>query len=376
MRRTPQILILLAIAIIALPSFSLADTRIGFNDQIRPILSENCFACHGPDSSSRKADLRLDTQEGALAEKLVVPGDPGASEVIARINTTDPDDIMPPPDSHKTLEPRERTLIAQWIKQGAHWEEHWSFIAPERPRLPRAGSNWPRNGIDNFIHEKLSTLDLVPNPEADRYTLARRAALDITGLPPTPAQINQFLNDLSPDAYEDYVDSLLASSHYGEHLARFWLDAARYGDTHGLHLDNYREMWPWRDWVIQSFNDNLPFDQFTREQIAGDLLPGATNRQRIATGFNRCNVSSSEGGSIPEELAVRYMIDRVETTSTVFLGLTTGCAVCPDHTFDPISQKDFYQLAAFFNNVADPAMDGNQKDTPPVVVLPEGEMAT
>ncbi|MFV1994963.1 MAG: DUF1549 domain-containing protein, partial [Verrucomicrobiales bacterium] len=350
--------------------------EIGFNDQIRPILSENCFKCHGPDSAAREADLRLDTRAGALAEGAIVPGDPRASEVVARITTTDPDDLMPPPDSHKKLKPAEKELLAKWIENGAQWEQHWSFIAPRRPAVPKAGANWAHNDIDAFISARFRALDLAPNAQADRHTLARRAAFDITGLPPAPEAIAKFVSDRAPDAYERYVDRLLASPHYGEHRARFWLDAARYGDTHGLHLDNYREMWPYRDWVIRSFNDNLPFDQFTRQQIAGDLMPKATASQRIATGFNRCNVSSSEGGSIPEELAVRYMIDRVATTSTVFLGLTTGCAVCHDHKFDPISQKDFYRLAAYFNNVADPAMDGNQKDTPPVVVLPEGEMAT
>lgn len=357
------------------------DESVDFNNDIRPILADKCYHCHGPDEKSRKADLRLDMEEGAFADLdghfAFVAGDAEKSEAVIRIYEEDPDSVMPPPDFHKELSDWEKAKIVQWIEAGAEWEGHWSFEKPERPKLPAdvKGDPWVRNEIDAFVLRKLKEKGLSPNKDADRYILARRAALDITGLPPTPEELKAFVEDESEDAYEKYVDRLLASPHYGEHRARFWLDAARYGDTHGLHLDNYREMWPWRDWVIQAFNENMPFDEFAREQIAGDLMPNATRDQRIATGFSRCNVSSSEGGSIPEELAVRYMVDRVETTATVFLGLTAGCAVCHDHKYDPISQKDFYSLAAFFNNNADPAMDGNQKDTPPVVVLPEGEMA-
>ncbi|MBP87369.1 MAG: hypothetical protein CMJ64_11715 [Planctomycetaceae bacterium] len=348
---------------------------IRFNDQIRPILSEYCFACHGPDSASRKADLRLDTPASALASKLVVPGKAAESELIARINSDDPEFVMPPPAFRKTLEPKHQQVLANWINAGAKWQEHWSFIKPERHELPKPDdvAAWARNPTDHFVFAKLRELGLKPNEPADRYSLARRAALDLTGLPPTKEMLSAFVSDNTEGAYERYVDKLLNSSHAGEHRARYWLDAARYGDTHGMHVDNYREIWPYRDWVINAFNTNMPFDQFVVEQIAGDLLPEPTLNQRIATGFNRCNITTSEGGAIPAELDVRYMVDRVETTATVFLGLTAGCGVCHDHKFDPITQREFYQLGAFFNNTTQPAMDGNKKDTPPVVALPGEE---
>ena len=351
------------------------QTDIRFNAHIRPLLSEYCFACHGPDSASRKADLRLDTRESAMASGVIVPGDASESELIARITSDDPDFMMPPPQARKRPQPEHKQLLARWIDAGAEWEEHWAFSKPERAELPQAGAagQWAQGAIDDFVLAKLRELELEPNHEANRHTLARRAALDLTGLPPSEEMLESFLADSDEGAYARYIDALLASQHAGEHRARYWLDAARYGDTHGMHVDNYREIWPYRDWVIRAFHANMPFDQFVIEQIAGDLLPDATLDQRIATGFNRCNITTSEAGAIPEELDVQYMVDRVETTATVFLGLTFGCAVCHDHKYDPITQRDFYQLGAFFNNTTQPAMDGNKKDTPPVVALPGPE---
>lgn len=354
-------------------SSGVSAEEIGFNDDIRPLLSEYCFACHGPDSAGRKADLRLDQREAAMAGGAVIPGDAEASELIARITTDDPDLVMPPADSGKSLTAEEKRQLAQWIQEGAKYQKHWAFLKPVRPEVPvtNDSSGWAAGAIDHFVQSRMGEQGLSPNPPAEPYVLARRAALDITGLPPTPEMLQSLMNDSSDDAWSDYVARLLQSPHAGEHRARFWLDAARYGDTHGMHVDNYREIWPYRDWVINAFNDNMPFDRFVVEQIAGDLLPQPTQEQLIATGFSRCNITTSEGGAIPAELDVRYMVDRVETTSTVFLGLTAGCAVCHDHKYDPISQREFYQLGAFFNNTTTPAMDGNQKDTPPVVALPD-----
>tara|TARA_R110002096_G_scaffold16106_33_gene55242 strand:+ start:10572 stop:13661 length:3090 start_codon:yes stop_codon:yes gene_type:complete len=338
---------------------------VRYSQDIRPLLSKNCLECHGPDSHARKADLRLDL---AIDQHV-------AEEVLTRIFSTDPDEVMPPPQSAKTLSAEEQGLLKTWIEEGATWEGHWSFQPIARPEVPEteASRRWAKNPIDHFVHARLASRGLEPNPEASLHEFARRASLDLVGLPPTWSRVEDYILDLRENAPELYVDELLKSPHAAEHQTRFWLDAARYGDTHGMHLDNYREIWPYRDWVIQAFRDNMPFDRFTIEQLAGDLLPNATLQQKIATGFNRCNITTSEGGAIPEEVNVRYMIDRVETTSTVFLGLTTGCAVCHDHKFDPVSQRDFYQLGAFFNNTTQPAMDGNQKDSPPVIVLPKDE---
>ncbi len=351
-----------------------AGAAVDFNRDIRPLLSDNCFLCHGPDEHDRKADLRLDTADGIVADlggyAAVVPGDPDASELIARIMIDDPDEIMPPPKTHKKLTAAQKDLFKRWIAEGAEWRDHWAFEPVVRPEPPQiAGSGTARSPIDSFILARLDKAGLKASPEADRHTLIRRTTFDLTGLPPTPEEVQAFMRDESADAYEHLVDRLLASPAYGEHRARYWLDAARYGDTHGLHLDNYREIWAYRDWVIDAYNENVPFDQFTVEQLAGDLLPEPTVKQRIATGFNRCNVTTSEGGSIAEEYAARYAVDRVATTSTVWMGLTTGCAVCHDHKYDPISQEEFYQLFAYFNNTTQEPMDGNVEDTPPVVRL-------
>ncbi len=259
----------------------------------------------------------------------------------------------------------------RWIAAGAEYQPHWSLIAPKRPELPAVkNAAWVRNPIDRFILAKLEEIGLTPTPEADRRTLARRVSLDLTGLPPGPADVEAFVNDSASNAYESFVTKLLDSPRWGEHRARYWLDAARYADTNGFHFDNYREAWAYRDWVIRAFNRNLPFDQFTIEQLAGDLLPHPTLDQQVATGFNRCNMTTNEGGVIPEEYQVLYTRDRTETVSQVWMGTSAGCAVCHDHKFDPLTQREFYELAAFFNNTTQPVMDGNIQDTPPTVFVP------
>ncbi len=351
-------------------------SKVSFNQDVRPILSENCYACHGPDAESREADLRLDLEEWVFREReegppAIIPGDPDNSPVYQRITNPLKSEIMPPPDSHRSLTEAQKQLIGQWISEGANWEGHWAFMQPSKPKVPNVP--WGNNEIDKFTYTAMVDQGMTPNKEADRATLARRLSLDLTGLPPTPELVKSFENDTSANAYENLVDKLLASTAYGEHQARFWLDAARYADTHGLHLDNYREIWPYRDWVIKSFNENKPFDEFTVEQIAGDLLPEATLEQRLATGFNRCNPTTSEGGAIDAEYRAIYAKDRVETTATVFMGLTMGCAACHDHKFDPISMTDFYEFSAFFNNLDGPVMDGNAYDTRPIVVIPKPE---
>ncbi|MEW5974268.1 MAG: DUF1553 domain-containing protein [Acidobacteriota bacterium] len=350
---------------------------VDFQRVVRPILSENCFHCHGPDANTRMADLRLDTREGVFTRREngtpVAPRNLEASLVYQRISAADPALRMPPESSHKTLTNEQKDTLKRWIAEGATWKEHWSFVPPSRASRPVVTkANWVRNPVDDFILAKLEAAGLEPAPEAGRRSLIRRVSLDLTGLPPSPEDVERFVNDPSPQAYEDLVDRLLASQHWGEHRARFWLDAARYADTHGIHIDNYREMWPYRDWVINAFNRNLPFDLFTIEQLGGDLLPNPTRDQRIATGFHRCNVTTNEGGAIPEEFEAIYAKDRVDTTGTVWLGLTVGCATCHDHKFDPISTKDFYSLAAFFRNSTQNAMDGNIPDTPPIIVVPTG----
>jgi cytochrome c553 len=330
-----------------------AAGKLDFNRDIRPILSDNCFACHGFDAKKRKADLRLDTPEGAYAAIdgvfPIKPGDPAASSILHRALSTDEDDVMPPPETNKKLTTAQIDLLKQWIAEGAEYQKHWSFEPPLKSPLPVVpNAKAPiRNGIDAFIQARLATEGLDPAPEASKETLIRRVSLDLTGLPPTLEEVDAFLADSSPDAYEKVVNRLLKSERYGEHMGRYWLDAARYADTHGLHLDNERSMWPYRDWVVRAFNENLPFDEFTIWQLAGDLLPEATMDQKIASGFNRCNVTTSEGGSINEEFVFRYAVDRTDTTVAVWMGLTAGCAVCHDHKFDPITQKEFYQLYAF-----------------------------
>jgi len=358
-----------------------ADT-LSYNKDIRAILVENCFGCHGADSASRKADLRLDDRDAAVESGAIVPGDPDSSVALDRIFSDDPEEVMPPPSTKKVLTPEQKELLKRWIAEGAEYQPHWSFIPPARPALPAVKNEaWSRNPIDRFILARLEQEGLTPAAEADRRTLARRLALDLTGLPPEPALVDAFVADPHPDAYERLVDTLLASLEWGEHRGRHWLDYARYADTHGIHFDNYREMWTYRQWVINAFNRNMPFDQFTILQLAGDLAqdhgPNATPDQildnKVASGFNRCNITTNEGGVIAEEYAVLYTRDRTETTSAVWLGLTTGCAVCHNHKFDPLSQKEFYELSAFFNNTTQNPMDGNVHNTPPILPVPRPE---
>ena len=350
--------------------------KVDFQRDVRPILSNHCFECHGPDAATRMADLRLDTREGAFSQRpggnLVVPGDPEASLLFQRISHSQPALRMPPAHSKRPLNGQQIETLRQWIRQGAGWDRHWSFKpigTPEPP--PVKDSSWVRNPLDRFVLARLEAENLSPAPEADRNTLARRLALDLTGLPPDPGTLAAFLADDAAGAYETLVDRLMESKHWGEHRARYWLDAARYGDTHGIHIDNYREMWPYRDWVIRAFNRNKPFDEFTVEQIAGDMLPKADLDRLVATGFHRCNITTNEGGVIPEEYEAIYAKDRADTTGLVFLGLTVGCATCHDHKFDPITQRDFYALTAFFRNTTQYVMDGNISDPPPVLVVPE-----
>ncbi|MCE9552861.1 MAG: DUF1553 domain-containing protein [Planctomycetes bacterium] len=362
---------LLALLPLVSASATAAEPIPQYNHDIRPILADNCFACHGPDSAARKADLRLDKREAAVEMKAIVPGKPDESELLSRIASHDADEQMPPPATKKKVTPQQLATLKQWIAAGAEYQPHWSFIAPKRGELPPVkNGGWVRNPIDRFVLARLEQAGFAPAAEADRRTLARRLALDLTGLPPEPALVEIFVQDKSDNAYEKLVDTMLASKQWGEHRARYWLDAARYADTHGIHFDNYREIWAYRDEVIEAFNRNQPFDQFTIEQLAGDLLPSATVWQRIASGFNRCNITTNEGGAIDEEYLVLYTRDRTETAGQVWLGLTVGCAVCHDHKFDPVSQREFYAMSAFFNNTPQKAMDGNVKDTAPVLRVP------
>jgi len=351
------------------------ETRFEFNRDIRPILADNCFQCHGPDSAQRQADLRLDQEEGAFADRdgtpTIVAGQPDQSELFRRIMSADPDERMPPADSSRHLDEQQIETIRRWIEQGAPWQAHWSFIRPSRPDLPEVESDaWVRNAIDSFVLARLQREGLSPSPEAAKTTLIRRVSLDLTGLPPSAAEVDAFLADDSPTAYETLVDRLLQSPRYGERMAVDWLDVARYADTNGYQTDAERFMWRWRDWVIEAFNRNLPFDRFTVEQLAGDMLPNATLEQIIATGFNRNHRGNGEGGIIADEFAVEYVVDRVETTFTVWQGLTMGCARCHEHKFDPIEQKEFYQVFAYFNNVPESGKAFKYGNSAPFVKSP------
>ncbi len=369
------------VAVASKPAAGALPAKLSFNEHIQPILSENCYACHGPDPGSRKGELRLDRAEYAFAPrkeggKIIAPGDPDHSPLVRRIESTKEKEMMPPPEAHKTLKPEQKALLRRWVAEGAEYQEHWAFIAPKRPGLPVvAGSSagWPRTGVDRFILARLGREGLAVSPEADRAALLRRVALDLTGLPPSPAEIDAFLADQSPDAYERVVDRLLASPRFGEHRARYWLDYVRYADTHGIHFDNYRAIWPYRDYVIRAFNGNKPFDRFVREQLAGDLLPAKTLDELAATGFMRCNMTTNEGGTVTEEVYVNQTRDRVEAFGLTFLGLTTGCAACHDHKFDPISQRDFYGLAAFLGNTLEKPWDLNIAEPGPVLRVPKEE---
>jgi hypothetical protein len=357
-------------------AIGIAGPRVDFNREIRPIFANHCYACHGPDANKRKAGLRLDRQESALGQLdsgnvALVPRKLVESELFRRVSAEDGAARMPPTKTGKPLTAGQVELIRRWIEQGAEWKKHWAYIPPQRPPLPAVrDASWPRNGIDHFILARLEKLGLAPAPEADRAILIRRLSFDLTGLPPSPAEADAFVADLGPDAYERLVDRLLASPSFGERMASWWLDLARYADTNGYHIDNQRDMWRWREWVINALNANQPFDQFTIEQIAGDLLPGATLAQRIASGFNRNVMVNFEGGADPEEYLTKYVEDRVTTTATVWLGTTLACTECHDHKYDPFTQKEFYQLYAFFNNVPEKGLDGQKSNPVPSLQVP------
>ena len=341
-----------------------AGADIEFNRDIRPILSNHCFKCHGPDAKTREGGLRLDVRESAIGmndsgSRAIVAGDADASEIIRRITSTDPDIRMPPADGPKHLNDQQITLITQWIQQGAEYQSHWAFLSPRRPDVPQtANRSSVINPIDEFVGAKLSDTGLKPAPAASKETLIRRVAFDLTGLPPTLEEVDAFLTDESPDAYERVVDHYLNTNAYAEHMARHWLDLARYADTNGYQYDTERQQWVWRDWVIDAYDRNMPFDEFTVQQLAGDLLPDSTPSQRLATGFNRNHGITIEGGIIDEEYRTEYVMDRLVTTGAVWMGLTMGCARCHDHKYDPISQKEFYGLYAFFNQVPERGMRG------------------
>ncbi|MBX2916118.1 MAG: PSD1 domain-containing protein [Cyclobacteriaceae bacterium] len=339
---------------------------VDYNLHIRPILSDRCFKCHGPDANQRKANLRLDTPEGALAAlkdnpaaHAIVPGEPDQSEVFLRISTSDTSVLMPPPNSNLSLNAAEIALIEKWIEQGAKYKPHWAFIPPQKHPLPEVDESWPKNEIDYFILEKMEAAGLQPNAAADKERLLKRVSLDLTGLPPSPELQARFLADKSEDAYEKIVDELLAQPQYGEKMAVHWMDVARYADSHGYQDDGLRTMWPWRDWVIHAFNQNYAYDKFVTWQLAGDLLPNPTKEQLLATGFNRNHKITQEGGVIDEEYRIEYVTDRTNTFAKAFLALTFECAHCHDHKYDPISQKDYYRTFAFFNRVPEKGLLGD-----------------
>ena len=356
-----------------------ATQNLSFNQSIQPILSENCYPCHGPDPGARKAKLRLDRAEFAYAPHdksgpAIVPGQPERSPLVRKIQAKNPKDRMPPPEAHKTLKPEQIARLREWVKQGAVYEEHWSFIAPKPQAVPEVkDQKWARNAIDHFILARLEREGIAPSEEADRRSLIRRVSYDLTGLPPTPEEVEAFVTDSSSEAYEKVVDRLLASPRYGEHRAHYWLDVARYGDTHGLHIDNFRYVWPYRDYVIKAYNQDKHFDQFAKEQLAGDMLPDKTLDSLMASAYVRVGISSGEGGTLTEELRVNNKRERTEAYSAAFMGLTVGCANCHDHKFDPITQKDFYRLTAFFNNLAEIPFNDDRNDWPPILMVPKAE---
>jgi hypothetical protein len=351
---------------------------VDFNRDIRPILSENCFYCHGQDPAKREADLRLDDREAALAARAIVPGDPGASTLLERIHSTDADVQMPPPDSNRRLSAEQKQLLDRWIRAGADYAPHWAFVAPERPQPPAVRqADWVRNDIDRFVLAAIEQAGLAPSPEADRTTLIRRLHADLVGLPPTPEEVDAFVADSRPDAYERLVARLLASPHYGERQALPWLDTARYADSNGFQQDGDTWQWMWRDWVVAAVNADMPFDRFTIEQLAGDLLPDATVEQRIASGFNRNHLLNGEGGAIAEEQRFNTLFDRVDTTSTTWLGLTMACAQCHDHKYDPLTRSDYYRLLDAFNHVPETGVptrfSARIRVAPPILELPTAE---
>ena len=374
-----------ALALLLAPAATGAGP-VDFNRDVRPILSDRCYACHGPDATSLKGGLRLDLREQATAPAesgatAIVPGQPDDSEMVRRLAPADPDDLMPPADSHKSVSPKEQAVLRRWIAEGAVYKDHWAFLPPVDTDPPAAADPlWNDHPIDRFVFAELDRHALRPSPEADRATLIRRVSLDLRGLPPTPEEVDAFLADGSAGAYERLVDTLLASPHFGERLAMVWLDLARYGDTNGYHADSDRPVWPWRDWVVDAFNRNMPFDQFTLWQLAGDLLPDASVEQKTASGFNRNARFNEEGGADPEEFLTAYAGDRTITMGRVWLGLTLNCAQCHSHKYDPISQKEYYQLTAFFNSLDEVGAGGvsgfHGKPVPPVMRAPTRAMQT
>jgi hypothetical protein len=354
--------------IVLIGACSVTASELDFDTQIRPILSDHCFQCHGPDENTRYAGLRLDIREGAFSDlggyAPFVANKPDESEAIRRILSEDSGEVMPPPESNLALSDAEKDLLVRWVADGARWSEHWSFVPPRSPAIPEDSSGWAKNEIDRFTLARMQQAGLETNPEARREALIRRVTLDLTGLPPTPEEIDAFLSDRSEHAYEELVDRLLASPRYGERMAWNWLDAARYADTDGFQGDPTRSMWPWRDWLVRALNDNMPFDRFTIEMLAGDLLPDATAEQVLASAFNRNHMFNGEGGRIAEETRVENVFDRTETTATVWMGLTMTCCRCHDHKYDPISQREYYQLYAFFNNTSETGRSGRGKTKP------------
>lgn len=329
--------------------------KIQFNRDVRPILSDNCFYCHGPDAGHRQADLRLDLREEAVDSGAITPGDPAESAAIERVLSTDPEECMPPPNSHKKLTERQKQILTQWVEQGAEYQRHWAYEPPVKAAIPDG-----QNPVDVLVRQRLSEIGLQPSPQADRRTLIRRLYWDLIGLPPTPDEVAAFEQDATPDAYAKLVDRLLQNPHYGERMAIGWLDVVRFADTIGYHSDNPRNIWPYRDWVIRSFNENKPFDRFTIEQIAGDLLPNATNETRVGSAFNRLLLTTEEGGAQPKDYEARMVADRVRAIGTAWLGQTTGCAQCHDHKFDPFTLRDFYSLGAFFADIDEPILGARE----------------
>ncbi len=369
MRLSPQFLL----PLLALASSRAADVEpLSYNRDIRPILSENCFYCHGQDENKRKKDLQLNVQAGQRANDVVVPGKPEASKLVMRLFSSDPEEVMPPANSNRHVSDQQRELLKRWIEEGAVFEEHWAYQAPRRPTVPQVPNFTIRNPIDAFVAQKMAAKGLTFSPEADKVTLLRRLHADLIGLPPTPEEVDGFLADTSPDAYEKAVERLLASPHYGERMALPWLDAARFADSNGFQQDGDTHQYIWRDWVVKALNADMPFDQFSTEQLAGDLLPNPTQDQLIATAFNRNHLLNGEGGAIPEEQRNVILFDRVDTTATTWLGLTMACAQCHDHKYDPITQRDYYSMMAMFNNVPEsgvPSGGGQYRIADPAITV-------
>ena len=371
-RASLKVFSFILLVVVGRPALAEDAERISYNRDIRPILSDKCFSCHGPDNQHRSAELRLDVTEDGEdyfgAYFAIEPGDPKASDLVSRIYSKKSRVVMPPPKSHLVLTEDEKQLLVKWIEQGAKYESHWSFAPPSRPKLPEVKDNdWPRNAIDRFVLRKLEANQMKPSAEASKATLLRRLTLDLTGLPPTTKEMDAFLADKSDGAYETVVDRLLASSHFGERMALTWLDAARYADTNGFSIDDHRDMWLWREWVIDAYNKNMPYDQFVVEQLAGDLLPDATDTTRLATGFLRNSMNTHEGGTIAEEYRVTYIADKINTVSTVFMGLTMQCAQCHDHKYDPLSQQDYYSMFAFFDTADIRGKGATNANTAPLI---------